>query len=304
MVEIPSWLKEMVGANKAALRQPGAAGTGAELDGALLNTVCVQALCPNRGKCFSEKEATFLILGDACTRKCAFCAVKKGKPQPPDPDECRRIGETSAKLKLKYVVITSPTRDDLPDGGANHFAETILMVRKLNPGAGVEVLIPDFGGNLEALKTVMRAGPDVIAHNLETVPELYNEVRQGADYMRSLKLLKAVKDERGGNKSKKIISTKSGLMLGLGETPAQIEAVLTDLLIAECDILTLGQYLSPSKKHLPVKRYLDREEFAEWQTHAQAIGFQAVMSAPLVRSSYKAGELYQEVLKAEVLKKK
>lgn len=285
---VPEWIKSAVSANKAALRAADACRTRTRLLNGELETVCVQALCPNRGKCFSEGEATFLILGDTCTRRCGFCAVKRGRPPAPDADEPARIASVSASWKLRHIMFTSPTRDDLADGGAGHFALVTREIRKALPSAGIEPLVPDFAGSFSALETVLGAGPDVLAHNLETVPRLYAIVRNGAGYKRSLGLLrhsKSVKPE---------ILTKSGLMLGLGETPDEVERVLEDLLKADCDLLTLGQYLAPSRSHLPVKRYLHPDEFAAWEMKARQMGFNAVMSGPLVRSSYRAGRLYKE----------
>jgi lipoic acid synthetase len=284
----PQWILDEVKKNKAGLRDLGCAGTIGDLSAARLRTVCEEALCPNKGKCFSEGEATFLILGDICTRTCGFCAVSKKAPIPPDPDEPRRVGELSAKWKLKHVVFTSPTRDDLPDGGAAHFAATVRAIRKADPFIGVEPLIPDFQGNLKALSAVLNAGPHVLGHNIETVPGLYKKVRPGANYIRSLKLIKTSHNLRPD------ILTKSGLMLGLGENEKEIEYALYDLLEHGCDLLTLGQYLPPSNSHLPVERYVTPEEFSSWLEKAERMGFKAALCGPLVRSSYKAGALYQK----------
>ncbi|HBA60461.1 MAG TPA: lipoyl synthase [Elusimicrobia bacterium] len=284
----PDWILTEVKKNKAGLRASAAAGTSGDLAESRLHTVCAEALCPNRGKCFSEGEATFLILGDSCTRSCTFCAVSRRKPGPPDPGEPRRAALLAKKWNLKHAVFTSPTRDDLADGGAAHFAATVAEMKKLNPGMTTEPLIPDFKGDSQALKTVLAAGPDVLGHNIETAAGLYETVRIGADYRRSLELLARAKRLRPET------LTKSGLMLGLGETDAQIERTLGDLRDHACDLLTLGQYLAPSKTHFPVKKYYTPEEFSSWERKASDMGFRAVLAGPLVRSSYRAHWLYQE----------
>ena len=273
--------------NKAALRAARSAGTIGDLSSARLHTVCDEALCPNKGKCFSGGEATFLILGDICTRACRFCAVSKKTPLPPDPDEPRRVGELARKWGLKHVVFTSPTRDDLPDGGAAHFAATVREIKKAVASVRTEPLIPDLQGDLSALSLILDADPDVLGHNIETVPALYSKVRAGADYKRSLELIKTSKRLRPD------ILTKSGLMLGLGENEKEIEGALNDLLEHGCDLLTLGQYLAPSKAHLPVERFLTPEEFSAWEQKAEKLGFKAALCGPLVRSSYRAGELHR-----------
>lgn len=253
-----------------------------------LNTICQSALCPNMASCFRHKTATFLILGDVCTRNCSFCAVKNGPPSPIDEDEPHRILEAVNRLGLDYVVITSVTRDDLADGGASQFARTIGLLRRR--GVIVEVLIPDLGGSTKALKTVIAAQPQVISHNLETVPRLYSRVRQGADYCRSLKLLAKVK------KIAPKITTKSGLMLGLGETRDEVINVMGDLREADCNLLTIGQYLKPSPENHPVVRFIEPEEFSELKEMGRGMGFASVASAPLVRSSFKAIELYAKAI--------
>lgn len=252
-----------------------------------LHTVCQEPLCPNLWECFSNQTATFLILGDRCTRACQFCAVSHGQPELPDPEEPDRVARAAKRMELRYVVVTSVTRDDLPDGGAGHFARTIRAIRGKNSHVKVEVLIPDFQGNLDALKTVIDANPDVVNHNIETVSPLYPSVRPGAVYRRSIGLLKRVKDLDPS------IPTKSGLMLGLGETPEGIRQTFQDLLVAGCRILTLGQYLQPSKDHLPVYRFIPPEEFDIWRETALQMGFAEVASGPFVRSSYHAKELFQ-----------
>ena len=252
-----------------------------------LHTVCQEARCPNIWECFSQQTATFLIMGSRCTRNCSFCSVEKGPVQPPDPAEPARVASAARRMGLKYVVITSVTRDDLPDGGAAFFARTIDEIHRRIPDALVEVLIPDFQGDAAALQTVLNARPDMLNHNLETVPRLYPIVRPQANYRRSLQLL---------NRAQKYnpnLPTKSGLMLGLGETAAEVRSTLKDLRDAGCRILTLGQYLQPSKAHLPVKRFVPPAEFDKWQSTALKLGFSEVASGPFVRSSYHAKELHQ-----------
>ncbi|MCK4591063.1 MAG: lipoyl synthase, partial [Candidatus Latescibacteria bacterium] len=249
---------------------------------------CESARCPNIAECFGQGVATFMILGDVCTRNCRFCAVNSGTPPALDSDEPHRVAQAVQKLDLSYVVITSVTRDDLPDGGAGHFAETIQQIRIAMPHTPIEVLVPDFQGSRGALQTVVGAQPEVLGHNVETVPSLYRTVRPEARYARSLKLLELVKnlDSR--------IYTKSGLMLGLGESKEEILSVLEDLREAGCDILTLGQYLRPSKTHVEVKRFVPPEEFQEYKTAAVQLGFPAVAAGPFVRSSYRAGEFWEK----------
>ena len=288
MTSFPDWIVKEVRRNKADLRGSAAAGTAAELAGLALHTVCDEARCPNKGKCFSEGEATFLILGDICTRRCGFCAVKKAEPLPPDGGEPERIAGLCAKWELKYVVFTSPTRDDLPDGGAAHFAATNRLIKQRSPGIRTEPLIPDFKGDIKALETVLASEPDVLGHNLEMVAGLYAGARAGADYARSLAVISNSKKLRPD------ILTKSGIMLGLGEKPEELERALGDLVAHGCDLLTLGQYLAPSKEHRPVQKYYTGEEFAAWGGKARAAGFKAVLSGPLVRSSYRAKALYEE----------
>jgi len=254
-----------------------------------LHTVCQEARCPNMWECFSQQTATFLIMGSRCTRNCRFCAVAQGPAGPPDPAEPERVAAAARQMGLHYVVITSVTRDDLSDGGAAFFAETIAAIHRRIPSAGVEVLIPDFQGNLQALRVVLNARPNVLNHNIETVPRLYATVRPQARYRRSLQLLSRVKKYAPG------MPIKSGLMLGLGESPEEIHSTLQDLVAAGCCILTLGQYLQPSKAHLPVKRYVSPAEFENWKDTALEMGFYEVASGPFVRSSYHAKELYQAV---------
>lgn len=247
-----------------------------------LHTVCESAACPNVGECWNRRTATFMILGNVCTRRCGFCAVQKGAPLKADYDEPRRVAEACATLGLRYAVVTSVNRDDRKDGGAELFALTIEAIRKEVPGCKIEVLTPDFQGSHAAIDIVMNAHPDVLNHNTETVPRLYRQVRLGARYSRSLDVLRYAKQVRPH------IPTKSGLMLGLGETQPEVLAVMRDLRDHHVDILTLGQYLRPSPKHLPLIRYISPEEFADYKVAGLALGFSHVEAGPLVRSSYHA----------------
>ena len=254
------------------------------IEGLRLHTVCESAACPNAGECWNHRTATFMILGNVCTRRCGFCAVSKGAPLPVDYDEPRRVAEAAATLGLKYAVITSVNRDDRKDGGAELFALTIRAIRERIPGCKVEVLIPDFQGSHAAMDIVMEAAPDVLNHNIETVPRLYRQVRLGARYERSLDILAYAKQLRPD------IPTKSGIMLGLGETLEEVHQVMRDLRAHKVDILTVGQYLRPSPKHLPVLRYVHPDEFAEIARLGRQMGYAHVESGPLVRSSYHAAE--------------
>ncbi len=251
-----------------------------------LSTVCEEARCPNKGRCFEKPTATFLILGDSCTRSCGFCSVDSSRPSPPDPSEPARVALASKALRLRYVVITSVTRDDLPDGGAAHFAETITMVRSSLPGAKIEVLTPDFQGDEGALKKVLDASPDVFNHNIETVPRLYPVVRPQADYSRSLRVLRAAGEIAPS------IPVKSGLMVGLGETFDEVLSVMRELRSAGCEVLTVGQYLRPGRRNLPVVEYIHPDLFERYREAALRIGFTRVASGPLVRSSMDAEEMY------------
>ena len=254
-----------------------------------LHTVCQEAQCPNMFECFSRHTATFLILGERCTRNCSFCAVQGGPQEPPDSDEPQRVAETVAEMNLAYVVITSVTRDDLEDGGAGLFAATIRAVHKLKPEVAIEVLIPDFQGNRQALHAVLDARPDVLNHNVETVPRLYPAVRPQARYVRSLNLLQEA------DRYAPVIPTKSGVMLGLGETDSEIRQVLRDLRQVNCRIVTLGQYLRPSPGHHPVERFVTPEDFDHWRQVALEMGFDQAASGPFVRSSYNARETFQQL---------
>jgi lipoyl synthase len=274
----PSWLraKAPVGENFHQLKKL-ARGLG-------LHTVCESAQCPNIGECWNHKTATFMLLGDICTRRCGFCAVPKGRPQPIDWDEPKRVAEAVATLGLNHAVITSVNRDDDNVGGAKVFAQTIREVRNAAPGCRVEVLIPDFQGIDEALRIVLDAGPDVLNHNTESVPRLYRAVRSGARYERTLRLLDHARKYSAG------MVTKSGLMVGLGESMTELIDVFRDLAACKVDILTIGQYLRPSRDHLPIARFYTPEEFAYLKEEAVRLGFRHVESGPLVRSSYHAHE--------------
>jgi lipoic acid synthetase len=274
---LPRWLKRNVPKGNALQFT-------ARLIGELrLETVCDHAKCPNRMECYAEKTATFMILGDVCTRRCGFCSVAKGKPRPVDDDEPRRVAEAASRLGLRHVVITSVTRDDLPDGGAEHFCRTVAAIRAAT-GATVEVLPSDFAGNSEAVDRLIAAAPEVYNHNTETVPRLYREVRgRKADYRGTLEIFRRVKRRSPG------MRTKSGLMMGLGETREELFDTLADLLDAGCETLTLGQYLQPAENCLPVVRHLPPEEFDALGKAARGMGFRQVASGPLVRSSYHAG---------------
>jgi lipoic acid synthetase len=258
------------------------------LHGLKLNTVCEEAHCPNMGECWDERTATVMILGDTCTRACGFCAIKTGKPLIHDLDEPRRVAEALSGLGLDHVVITSVARDDLDDGGAGIFAETIRRLRDACPSMGVEVLIPDFNGDEEPLRTVMAAGPDILNHNVETVARLQKPVRKRARYDRSLGVLLRAKAYARELNPGGAVHTKSSIMVGLGETRPELHQTFLDLRAVDCDILTLGQYLRPSAEHLPVERYYHPDEFAEMRDEALALGFKHVESGPLVRSSYHA----------------
>jgi len=255
-----------------------------------LHTVCEEARCPNRAHCFNHGTATFLLMGDTCTRACGFCSIRSGRPGPLNPLEPEQTAQRVAALGLRFAVLTSVNRDDLPDGGAAHFARTIRAIRRTNPGVGVEVLVPDFLGDLEAVAQVAAAGPAVFNHNTETVPSLYPEVRPAARFPRTLAVLTEAK-RLGAALFGDGFRTKSGLMLGLGETEKELMLVLAALVEAGVDILTLGQYLRPTRHQLPVRRYVHPDEFAELGRKAKALGFRTVYAGPLVRSSFNAFEI-------------
>lgn len=283
---LPPWLRR-------PLATPGrSAAVQGVLDELDLHTVCQSAKCPNRGECFSSGTATFLIMGDACTRGCRFCAVDTRIPEPLDPEEPSRLAEAARRMGLSHIVVTTVTRDDLPDGGAAHFVAVIEALRAAVPEAAVEVLTSDFAGRVESVDLVVGAAPDVFNHNLETIPRLYAEVRPGADYQRSLDVLARARQraaELGVD-----VPTKSGLMLGLGETLEEVRAVMGDLLEVGCEMLTVGQYLRPSPAHLPVAEFVAPEAFAQLRRDGRRMGFASVAAAPFVRSSYHAGEMAEE----------
>jgi len=276
----PEWLRKKV-------NQGDQAGMRHLLGELRLNTVCQQALCPNISECFSCGQATFLILGTNCTRQCSFCNVEKTIPLPVDRDEPQRIAEAVSRLKLSHIVITSPTRDDLPDGGAGLYAATVAAIRDSSPGTRIELLVPDFMGDGDSLKAVLDSRPDILAHNVETVPRLYH-VRSGADYQRSLDLLR-LSDQLASS-----VPTKSGIMLGMGEREDEIVQVMKDLRRAGCVYLSIGQYLAPSREHYPVQEYIHPEAFQRLGRMARDLGFTHVESGPYVRSSYHAGQYIEK----------
>jgi lipoyl synthase len=276
MSNLPAWLIKRTPKNSNIKKIRG-------LIGDKVNTVCESAKCPNIGECYSCGTVTFMILGDICTRSCKFCGVKKGKPSLPDPDEPVNVADASRKLDLKYVVITSVTRDDLPDCGADQFSRTICQLRSAIPDIKVEVLIPDLGGNVGHLKKVIDSRPDVLNHNVEMVPRLYGTIRPASDYKRSIDLLKSAK------KIDQKTVTKSGFMLGLGETQQEVEILLNELKNIGCDIVTIGQYISPSQNSFKVVEYIKPEKFEEYKNFGHSIGIKKVISGPFVRSSYLAG---------------
>jgi lipoyl synthase len=278
----PDWIKVRAPTSPEYFR------TRALLTELKLHTVCQEACCPNIGECFSHRTATFMLMGDVCTRNCPYCAVAHGRARPLDPDEPRRIADAVARLELQHVVVTSVDRDDLPDGGAAHFAATARAIKATRPDTRVEVLVPDFKGAEPSVETVVESPVDIYNHNIETVPSLYRKCRPGGRYEVSLGVLRHAKDSaraRGRD-----ILTKAGIMLGLGEERGELMSVLEDLRGVECDILTLGQYLRPSPDHLPVARYVTPAEFAELRAAGRELGFRHVESGPLVRSSYHAWE--------------
>jgi len=282
-LRIPPWLRTKLPSS------PAFAGTDRLVESLGLHTVCRNAKCPNMFECYSQGTATFLILGHVCTRNCAFCNITPGAPDPLDADEPRRVGEAARLLALKHVVITSVTRDDLPDGGAGHFASVISAVREAcaDSSPSIEVLIPDFKGSFSALRTVLAAAPEIINHNVETPPAHYSRIRPQANYAQSLELLRRVR-EAGG-------VPKSGLMVGLGETDEEVRGVLVDLAKVGCRIATVGQYMRPSRNHPPVQRYVHPDVFEQYALWGREAGIEYVFSAPLVRSSYNAGKVFEEL---------
>lgn len=278
----PDWIKVRAPVSPEYFR------TRAILAELKLHSVCQEACCPNIGECFSHHTATFMLMGDVCTRNCPYCAVAHGRVRPLDPDEPRRIAEAVARLGLQHVVVTSVDRDDLPDGGAAHFAATARAIKRALPATRVEVLVPDFQGSLASVETVVESPVDIYNHNVETVPSLYRKARPGGQYRRSLEVLRHAK--QGALLLERNLLTKTGVMLGLGEQRDELLEVMRDLREIECDILTLGQYLRPSKEHLPVERYVTPQEFADLRRAGMELGFRHVESGPLVRSSYHAWE--------------
>lgn len=277
-MEKPKWLKKRI-SNLDKIEE-----TTLLMKTLSLNTVCAGADCPNIGECYANGTATFMILGSECTRRCKFCVVSKGKPELLNAEEPMNVGKASKTMNLKHTVVTSVTRDDLIDGGAEHFAETVAEIRKHNPNSTIELLIPDLCGDWEALKTILDSKPDIINHNIETVSSLYGKVRPEANYLRSLELLKKVKEYNPK------IYTKSGIMVGLGENEEEMVRTIIDLRSVDCDILTIGQYLQPSDKHLEVAEYITPSEFEIYEKYAKLKGFKFVASGTFVRSSYNAGE--------------
>jgi lipoyl synthase len=283
-VRLPEWLRIKLPTSNSYFQ------TRALLDDLRLHTVCESAKCPNHWECWSKGTATFMIAGDHCTRACSFCAVRTAKPLPLETDEPMRVAEATRRMKLNHVVITAVARDDLKDGGADHFRRTIEAVRELNPGIVVEVLVPDFNDNDSAIEVVLEAAPEIFNHNLETVRRLTPSVRSRATYDRSLRVLGKVKARLGDR-----IFTKSGIMLGLGETEVELYTAMQDLRAANCDILTLGQYLQPTRQHLAVHEYVTPKKFGDYGAIAREMGFTHVASGPMVRSSYHADEFHLPV---------
>jgi lipoic acid synthetase len=281
---LPEWLKKPLGFSGSYRQVARTVATppSGESSGSGLKTVCVEARCPNRAECFSAGTATFLIMGNACTRDCAFCGVHHGGPQPLDPEEPGRVAAAAASLKLRHIVITSVTRDDLPDGGADHFVHTMRRCRDALPHATVELLIPDLGGNPDALATILSSPPDVLGHNIETVPRLYPSVRPQALYRQSLQLLAAART----------VVTKAGLMVGLGETDEELYSVLADLVVAGCRIVTIGQYLRPTPAQIEAVRYVTPERFERYESVGKALGLSSIVAGPFVRSSFHAQRVF------------
>ena len=280
VLRFPEWLK------KPIQRRKGYSSVAGCISENRLHTVCVEARCPNRAECFSDGTATFLIMGNVCTRNCGFCGVSHGNPLPLDVEEPERIAAAAKSLNLRHIVITSVTRDDLPDGGAAHFAECVRQCRNLVPESAMEILIPDFRGKQGALDTVIDCRPDILNHNVETVPRLYTRIRPKADYRHSLELLAYA--------HKKNITAKSGIMVGLGETDKEVIEVLRDLHAAGCRMVTIGQYLQPSKVQVMPERYVSPERFSNYEKSGRAIGLRAVLAGPYIRSSYHAPEVYAQ----------
>lgn len=288
MVSKPDWLKKKISLNDSNIKQ-----IRNLINSLHLNTVCQSAKCPNIFECFSKKTATFMLMGEICTRNCGFCGIRSGKPEKLYADEPYRVAMAVKEARLKYAVVTSVTRDDLSDGGSSHFAETVNAIRRLNPHTGIECLIPDFKGDAGSLKVLLSEDLDVLGHNIETVRKNYKRVRKNSSYETSLNILRSIKVLKPG------IYTKSGFMLGLGESREEIRQILSDLEEAACDIVTIGQYLRPSISNLPVRRYYRPEEFAEIKEMAESFDFKSVLSGIFVRSSYRAEIILKEVLRNE-----
>ncbi|MGC9070920.1 MAG: lipoyl synthase [Elusimicrobiales bacterium] len=286
----PRWIIDEVKTKKSSIKTDIACEVKNELFSNSHNTICYEAKCPNKGECFTSRHATFLILGDICTRNCKFCSVKKGNPQKPDPEEPKRIAETVRKWRLRYVVFTSPARDDLEDKGSGHFINVINEIKKLSPHTLIEPLIPDFSLNINLLERVLSANPSVLAHNIETVERLYPAIRPKASYNGSLKILKESK------RIKPEIPTKSSIIIGMGEDIDEIKRTIEDLKKNECDILVIGQYLKPTPQSYDVVKYYHPQEFEKLKEFAISIGFKAVVSQPLARSSYKAYDAYKQAI--------
>lgn len=281
---IPSWFRQEIPKDAGFIKN-----RLEEFKNSGLNTVCLSSRCPNINSCFEDNSVTFMIMGSRCSRNCGFCAVDKGRLNPLEPSETYNLALTIYRLNLSYVVITSVTRDDLPFGGASHYARAVYLIKKINPGKKIELLIPDFKNQPEAISLVVKSYPDVIAHNLETVESLHQKVRPLADYRRSLEVLKKVKDLGFAG------LVKSGIMLGFGESQEEVIKAIRDLKESGCDILTLGQYLAPSDRHIPVEEFITLEQFESYRHRALELGFKAVYSGPLVRSSYKAEKICSEI---------
>ena len=294
-MKYPSWILDEIKRKKRDFyHKLTAIETDKDLEFYNTNTICYEAKCPNKGECFSKKHATFLILGTRCTRNCAFCSVDKKTPLPPDPKEISKISELVFKWNLRYLILTSPTRDDLYDGGAMHFAKIVREIKNKKPDIIVETLIPDFQGNINSLKTLLDSKPDVVSHNIETVERLYPIIRPKADYKRSLEVLKKIK------KLNKNTITKSSLIIGLGEEIDEIKKALVDLKDVSCDIVVVGQYLNPTDKNYPIKKFYTPLEFDIIEEYAKDIGFVSVISEPLARTSYKAYEYYKKIKDANI----
>ena len=289
ILEKPHWLRKKLSIGYSTMAIEG------DLLNNRLHTICQEACCPNQGECFSKGEAAFLIMGNICTRNCRFCAVSSGIPLPLDPEEPYRLAQEVLSLRLQYVVVTSVTRDDLSDGGSNHFAKAIREIKAICKKTGIEVLIPDFKGSTSALETVLGQGPNVVNHNVETVPRLYSDVRPQANYDRSLELIKRIKEINSS------MVTKSGLMVGLGETRSEVKNVMQDLRNANCDILTIGQYLCPSSSHHPVREYIEPQIFEEYKITGLELGFKSIVSGTFVRSSYRAVRSYKNIIEVRRL---